>query len=590
MLLNEHPQVVLGIERFSEVNRLADPFLLAPERLVAPLSVETRVRGELLYSRLGERVRERVPEVVGDVDIGHMRALDRLELRLGHNRALVIIGEPAPGEVDRWRETLELARRTEQTRFSRRLFVLLWEPFLTGDERWLRALLGFLEIEPTDRLDAEYRRLCANITAGASGTTSGEGELLAWLHARAAVELDRHAPAGRPLPARVPEPVLTAEELAARGREREQLLAERAGGSEWPDQREQLTVRYREQVRDANTRGRRIMTGILTAGSQFPSPALKVNLISPELHPQRLGRAYAFEQLAVALARLCTVRVYATQPWLAPPPGVELRLGSIAAGSLQDDEEVVVYPADIPDAQRLLGVPRRVMFLDGFEAPGDETVLTNLGAAREAIATSQWLCALAREHGVRAVHLPLGLDRAMFAEGPGTEQRALHVTGVAQTPEWMGCEALSDALVRVREARPEVSVTLFGGVPADGATSFISHPPLGRLVNVLRSSAVHVAAAREEGFGYTGAAALACGAALVSTDTRGCAEYAIDRSTALVVPVDDSGALADRILELLADPELRARLTAHGGGQVRRLLPPWSEVARRLAVVLLERD
>ncbi len=619
LLLNEHPQVLLGVERFSGARWLVDPFLLAPERLVEPLSIETRVRGELLYARLGERAAREDLAIVGDVDPAYVRVLDRLDAQLAPTRAVVVLDGPTEASVGGWRTAVSCVRETERNGFAAQMFVLPFGPFATGDERWLGALLAFLELPLTDRLVAQYARLRAG---GGAAPTPGtpaqvdDVELIEWVRERAAFELARHdhrrspdarvgdvAPTGDELDAALTadeldaalnadelDAALNADELDARAREREQLMSQRGAGSEWPDQRKALEARYFDQARELLSRGERIRRARLTAAHQLPCAEYRINLVSPEPRPQLIGRAEAIEQLARHLGRLCTVRLISPQPPRMPLPGVEVRSEPVTEASALNDCDVVIYPGDMPGAAGLVDGVRAVMLLDGFEAPAGETVLANLESAREVVASSHWLCRLAHEHGVPATYLPLGLDRHHFARGPRDEHRELRVTGMTQAVDWLCGSELSEAMVRVREARPEVQVTFFGGVPADGATEFVAHPTFRRLTEVLRASAVHVVSSREEGFGFMGAAALACGAALVTTETKGSREYAIHGRTALVVCVGDPDALADNVLALLEDATLRGRLAADGGSHVRSLMRPWPEVARSLAVMLTERE
>jgi glycosyltransferase involved in cell wall biosynthesis len=100
---------------------------------------------------------------------------------------------------------------------------------------------------------------------------------------------------------------------------------------------------------------------------------------------------------------------------------------------------------------------------------------------------------------------------------------------------------------------------------------------------------VHVVSSWEEGFGLTGAEAIACGAALATTDTKGSRDYALHESTALVSPPRDPEALAHNVLRLLDDLDLRRRLVATGQRQLCTVMPPWPEAARRMAFALLER-
>jgi glycosyltransferase involved in cell wall biosynthesis len=107
---------------------------------------------------------------------------------------------------------------------------------------------------------------------------------------------------------------------------------------------------------------------------------------------------------------------------------------------------------------------------------------------------------------------------------------------------------------------------------------------------VLRRAAVLVLPSWEEGLGLPGIEALACDAALATTDTNGGRDYALDGETALVSPPRNPDLLADSVIRLLREPPLRARLTVRGREQVLATYPPWPEAtadfARALARLL----
>ncbi len=585
MLLNEHPQVLLGIQRFSGVNRLVDRFLLAPERLVAPLSVETKIRGELLYSRLRPRIGTGQLSISGDVDPAHVHVLPRVATRLGLWRVVVVVDEPSSSPSDQWRVTLGLARESERRWFARRVLVLPYGQFAAGEEAWLEALLAFLELPHTDRIDDCFSSARVGTTPAAEVALESveEVELLSWFRRRTETELRTHG-RGRPDLQPLDDPPLDASDLESRAGELEELRAQRREGSEWPDEREARDVRHAEQVREIVARGSTVTQLVATATPRLPSATLRINLVAPQPQVHEIGRREVIEQLAGNLAGLCTVRLISEQPSRLPLPGVERRVGTPQAVELADCD-ALIYPAEGPVIAGLGAEVRMIMLLDGFTRPDDPRLEANLEAATEVLAASMWLCELARRRGARAIHFPLGLDRSLFAAGTPNRERGLRVTASAQTADHLGAGALSEAMVQVRERRPEVEVTLFGGVPADGATTFLLHPPLPVVADTLRSSAVHVTSARKEGFNFLGAAALASGAALVTTDTEGSRDFAIHGRTALVSPAGDAGSLAEHVLTLLDDSERRARLTAAGGHYVRSVLRPWPDVARRLAVL-----
>jgi hypothetical protein len=94
------------------------------------------------------------------------------------------------------------------------------------------------------------------------------------------------------------------------------------------------------------------------------------------------------------------------------------------------------------------------------------------------------------------------------------DQRGPMVTALARSDLSHETELLQDVLVAVREKMPASQVTVFGGVPVDGATDYVHHPSYGRLVRLLYSSAVHLVTASERGSAVTGSLALAAGSAL----------------------------------------------------------------------------
>src|SRR5580704_14737877 len=183
-LLNEHPQLALGFERFKRIRAQLDPFHLDPARFFSPLMLETDIRGELLYARLRSRWARGTVTTIGDKVPLYTRVLPQLLERFPRGRMVVMVREledvaisfgrraadphdwwPVENDhrlaVQMWNEALAAVREAERLGEGERVFLLPYEPLLAGEERWLAALLAFIDLAPTKRLQAEHRRLAA---------------------------------------------------------------------------------------------------------------------------------------------------------------------------------------------------------------------------------------------------------------------------------------------------------------------------------------------------------------------------------------------------------------------------------------------
>lgn len=75
---------------------------------------------------------------------------------------------------------------------------------------------------------------------------------------------------------------------------------------------------------------------------------------------------------------------------------------------------------------------------------------------------------------------------------------------------------------------------------------------------------VAVCPSRFESYGMANLEAMACGVPVVSTDRGGPRETVVEGETGFLVPPRDAAKYAERVLQLLGDPELRARMGAAG--------------------------
>jgi glycosyltransferase involved in cell wall biosynthesis len=121
----------------------------------------------------------------------------------------------------------------------------------------------------------------------------------------------------------------------------------------------------------------------------------------------------------------------------------------------------------------------------------------------------------------------------------------------------------------VREQHPELAVNAFG--PEKRPSLLPEWVRYSRARNgreqasaTYQASAIHLCSSVQEGWGFPVAEAMACGTAVVSTRNGGVEDFCTDELNSLLVDVGDVQAMADAVLRLIRDPELRGRLVEAG--------------------------
>jgi len=308
-----------------------------------------------------------------------------------------------------------------------------------------------------------------------------------------------------------------------------------------------------------------------------------VTFITP--HQQTLaGGVYSIHQFARHLTAVMNVNLLVLTGETQPLPGVCVRsCQQLTAETVPDADAVVLYVNaqdsgdffDLPDAKG-----ERLLLFQGYSERGSERVRSRLRLGLRVLAVSTWLVEEARRLGSRPTHTPYGLDRSIFFPGPPTTSRAPVVSMMCSPVEWKGMADGIAALAEVKQARPDVELRLFGRrPPEDLPCTFLTRASREEVAELLRDSAVFVCPSWEEGFGMPGLEALACGTALATTDTKGSRDYAQDGETALVSPPRSPELLAQNVLRLLDDLELRRSLCERGIELAQTRFQDWGRAA-----------
>ncbi len=229
-----------------------------------------------------------------------------------------------------------------------------------------------------------------------------------------------------------------------------------------------------------------------------------------------------------------------------------------------------------------------------FLRPGMEKIAARIAVSEDARRT------LVEHLGGDAVVIPNGVDCDVFAAA-ATDPRW---TGTPQAPTIAflgrideprkGLQVLAEAFGRVRERVPGVRLFVAGnGDLEEAAERFGSHAEavtfLGGVTDdekasLLASVDVYVAPQTGgESFGIVLVEAMSAGTTVVASDLGAFRRVLDDGRCGALFTTGDPASLADRLAEVLGDPEQREALRTHGSAWVRRY--DWSTVAHQLLEV-----
>ena len=315
-------------------------------------------------------------------------------------------------------------------------------------------------------------------------------------------------------------------------------------------------------------------------------PADRFTFLAPHQRAST-GGVYVISELARNLASNAEVTLAVGRGRLTALPGVRVIPTEGLDPDRLPDADVLVGGLAQGTVDRVLALPARVgtpVFLfQGYGTPGNPRVRAALDKRVRVLPIAAFLAEDARRADCLAEPFAVGLDRHVFAAGPPAETRAPSVAMISHQVDWKGTADGIAALRLVRAACPDAEILVFGE-PQEALPGRFVEGLSGRrdrIGELLRRVAVFVLPSWEEGLGLPGIEALACGAALATTDTKGGRDYARDMETALVSPPCDPDALARNVVRLLNDHALRGVLAAEGQRHVLAKYPPWPEAAVR---------
>ncbi len=199
---------------------------------------------------------------------------------------------------------------------------------------------------------------------------------------------------------------------------------------------------------------------------------------------------------------------------------------------------------------------------------------------------------LLQKTGKNPIYLPLSIDdKKFFCKIDPHKRNPASVIMLFSKEAVKGSNSGVEALKKVKEMFPHLMVTFFGveNAPENLPPWITYHQRPNDLNQLYNDHAIFISPAISEGWALPPAEAMACGCALVLTNIDGHVDYALDNETALLVPVKDPDAMAEKIILLINNTPFRNKLCSNGMQLMRKQFN-WDNTLNKLEKIYLNEN
>lgn len=228
-------------------------------------------------------------------------------------------------------------------------------------------------------------------------------------------------------------------------------------------------------------------------------------------------------------------------------------------------------------------------FIQGYENWGavtDEKLRETYHYPLKKIVISKWLQEIIeKEEQEKCTLIYNGFNFDDFKEDIKINDKDKHcIAMLYHTIELKGAKYGLEALKIVKKKFPQLKANLFGTPTAPTALpEWITYhrlPNKEQLNKIYNEAAIFIGCSSIEGWGLPIGEAMICGAAVACTNNKGYLEMAKDGETALVSPIKNALALANNIIRLIKDDELRYRIARNGNEFIKQF--KWDSSYKKL--------
>lgn len=215
-------------------------------------------------------------------------------------------------------------------------------------------------------------------------------------------------------------------------------------------------------------------------------------------------------------------------------------------------------------------------FIQHFEtwAASEAKVIESWQLPMCKVVIASWLQEIGNKIGVKTALIPNFIDKGNFYESlPIDDSARDSIVMLYHFLPVKGSDYGIEALRRVKRKKPNLRIVLFGtserpNLIPDNFVYFQNPSKDFLRDNIYNKALVYLMPSLQEGWGLTATEAMACGAALVSTDNGGVNDFAIDSETAFIVGIRDVNAMEKAVEKLIENDELRKRMATAGKSKV----------------------
>lgn len=221
----------------------------------------------------------------------------------------------------------------------------------------------------------------------------------------------------------------------------------------------------------------------------------------------------------------------------------------------------------------------------------EEELYNTYNAGFKNIVISKWLKDIVDKHTTTpSVYIRNPIDINAYKPYIPNKKRNKYTIGMLYHPApHKGCKYTLEAIFEVKKKFPETKLIMFGTFKPNfklpNWIEFHYKASQKETVDIYNTVSIFVCGTIKEGFGLTGLEAMACGAALVSTDYQGVREYAENGKNALLSPIKDSESLFKNIADLIENPEKKEKLIGNGQKSIFKF--SWNKAYNKFKQVIL---